>query len=454
MEFYEFKLGFLKMRKKIGTAIESLSDEVKTVSAYPQGEVDLLESTNNTFSILNEIDMSHSQVDEAIEDLADLERVSKIVDGKMLDEPTIEASMVVLESISNRLGLRYANVSVESFRTSNGTNLSLEIFKAIKSGWDMIINFIKKIWGAIAGFYNSLFDTATKLRNKTEGLGKRLNEINFTEMEVKEDTFKDKSIKQSLIAEKNSGYENAEAVISSADAVVINNGKMGQRFISTLDQFKTVQKEDSESDINTLANNITAAFHGAGVTKADSSMMNELGLTEGVAYYTGVVNDGTILFANILSKVNVTAGGLGEAKQKNSRMIVTGSHQLAKLKLDDDDGELEVLTVQQMKTLNQNSATLAEHLEEVKKHLGSFNKVVNKIESLAKNAKVSQSNDTKDTTEKLPKGTSDSISRTLIKDIGLALQTFGTKSPAMAVKTVISAQEYIEKSLSMYVKKT
>lgn len=369
------------MRNKLMMAFESLEDEevVGTGTAVDAAAVTAdAAQADKAAEIADVVDAVEELADgsEQMEGVTDRMEASLADDGEGYTPDAAAEATASLESLYRRVGLRNVRAmpALESFGSRNSrratTKFAIEgIKEQVKRVWERIKKFFKEMWNKVKGYYNTVFDGATKLKNRAEAMLKKLEAESSS---IKEASFEDETIAKQFSI---NGVYSADKV----NAIVMG-GKM---------LLKTAN--DSFSVIGNLATEIKNSVNEAKAEKTlkkaeeikDSVTKNkrsaaEFGMPEGteVGSVGPLLNDNE--FVMFVSKAENYIVKDKDDKSAETKSIVMRASVISSSKGKTPASKVTTLKVNEMQTITMAVADLAELCLAFKSNsskLGSLSKI-------------------------------------------------------------------------------
>ena len=174
------------MRRKL-FALEDMAEEVSLNPAELEDEAD--EALDDVEDDSGEVEELSTAIEEAYDEIDNLEDIhdtmeESVENGEGLDETSAEIADIAVESICNRLGMKYRNVipATESFSSPTSrvtaTKIAMEGIKdTISKAWGGIKNAFSKLWERTKAFYAKLSQNCSKLEAYLQSLESEVDAI-------------------------------------------------------------------------------------------------------------------------------------------------------------------------------------------------------------------------------------------------------------------------------------
>lgn len=375
---------------------------------------------------------------------ADIEVVEEIQEvleeaaasGEGVSETAAQIATIVVESLRDKLGLAGFTrpmPSLESFGTTSSrvtaTNLAVEaIGDTVSRAWEAVKAFFKKIWEKIKGFYKSIFDGATRLENRVRKTQKLISEK--SRYDATETSFENKTIATAFT------YHSETAVKSKTVTEMLENANAALTTVGTVAKNVSKYVENKDMDRSKFA---TSVFSMAGFMGS----LIEPEAEGNSVFTTDEMIGGTTIFVEFDGP---KAKGLDlkdkSASKKDSvkvaRSGVAKVHVKAAGKREIDDS-VPVLAIAEMTKVCTECLSSAKLLADFKKVESEIDKVVKAINKTADEQKKKGTDEGRDEAE-------------FSMQAGKILNTVSIHAPAQAMRTAVSAMNYVDASLRFYKK--
>ena len=405
---------------------------VEEVMAADSAETSLVEAADAGAAVDAEVTQIESaQADsETLGDIADTLEASEEAGG--VDPVAAELAEVAIESIYNRLGItRKEKPALEAFADKKtritATRIAVEDIKAnLKKIWDAIVAAFNRVIDWIKNFVKSIFDANDRLLQRIDALEKRARD---TKGSVKESKVKAVGVAKALAGP--GGFSKSEAL----------------RFIGETKDFADVgalvgdeMDTISKMDIRKLVTD-KAAFDGftvqASKAEGKTKVLDSIKAPEGFQWVGYSVVPGGKTAATLGSKDTVSGAAAFQAAAK-------AQFQITSAETKDVGGEVEVLGVDECKSVLSSARTAVKAIITQKAESEKLMKVLTKFTSEARAA--ANLGDKED---------GELVSRSRAVQAALTAQAnTATKATAAMLKEataqVKASLDYVELSLSQY----
>ena len=188
------------MAKGLVCAMEEIAEQEEIEMELPEDapaaadslETDMLEVNERS----NKIDETNEAIEEAVEDADTLEDIASVMDESTenggMDQTSARVAEIAIESIYARLNVRKTNAmpAMESFGAKStritATKFALEnIQTGLKAIWEGIKAAAIKVWSWITSFFQTIMNTAGKLKERAVALAAKVKALGTTEASVK-----------------------------------------------------------------------------------------------------------------------------------------------------------------------------------------------------------------------------------------------------------------------------
>lgn len=440
-------------RKPIGMALEELENaEVDASGATDTGAVELVEATQDVTDTATEVSDNVAQVDDAEADIADVEKIEEILEkgaasGEGVSEEAAQIAQIAVEGLQRRLSIRATRMpALESFRSSStrlaATKIALEgIGDTLSNAWDAVVKFFKMIWDKVKGFYKSLFDSNTRLMERAQKLKKRVNSMSSVNKEASDNEIKNANIYDAFVNESGVfNKDNAVTYVVNSIVCVDHIGTIVSGF-TTVDPTKKLtssQKSDATEVYIKLANAPAIGKSAAWAVKP----IEDMHLGSKVLYISETMIGSKLVYV-AMSDNKEDRYGNNKPEKGGIAHTVTGSGVFAPdYKDDNDDKEVPILDKGMMNKICISVEDLGKALVNTKKVLNDIDKMTKTVERAGKAG-----------INKAPDAAAKAQARDdagLIMTLGKITQVISTQVPSLALRTGVTALNYVDVSLAKY----
>lgn len=428
--------------KGICFAIEDDNEEVVVV---PAEEVVIPAEVTEGAAEVEELGADAAEMqaagDEAGEDLETLEEVRDVLAdsveaGEGVDQPAAAIAEIAVESICKRLGMKKVNFipAMESFGSKNNrvaaTRIAVEgIWETVKQGWAKLVEWLKKTWESIKGYFVKLFDQNLRLQKAAEEMKGKVAALSAeAKAEGDKATIENKSL-ANVFAAKGAETTLKGLVEITGKATTAFNGAVD--LVKTLEgasvdaKFETKIEDVSKTSFNVVNALCTAMQSAPGAEKAGSA---EKGFTVTIAGYkmglqaegAASKEQGLAAFALVWEKVEAPATKVPTLNKGDMEKVVAEVLALCKETADYKEiyGKMEKIN---------------------KISLDTVEKILKGLEALSKAANKEGEN---------AKGYAEA--RKQLSKTNSIMSSVGSKLPGVNVSTGKSALEYVSLSLKAH----
>ena len=455
--------------------VAAMEDQVDAVTQVPGAE-DATGQAAVTAQLQVNDDMAEGQelqaaIEDADEGAGDLEALGEVVDGSLagdapqgLTEDGAEMLQAAIEPIDHRLGISMGKSvpSLESFGSKSSrimaTRIASEsIWDKIKAIWAAIIKGLKTLWAKLKGYYKNLFDAATKLKNRAEGLLKKVNENRGTKSE---DKFTNAAVARGFEIGGSFSEANVTTIVGNHKEMVSSiNGFMLEADKVIKDVNSAFKEPKTDAELLSLVSTATSALTKAGeVIKCDkdaSAFIKEGTDTDEQVFMSEPLLDGRVL------TTTVSTGSTNATDKEVEKLTITFKVALQaseKDKEDRSDSDNDVSTADKsvMSNICRGVIDLAKTLiandgikSRISAYESSINSLYTKIENSIKKA-INDKNATDKDSEQTKNKQFFSFLRALVVQVSSAVNTVTGMIPGMSAKAGNLALNYVSGSLSNY----
>ena len=458
--------------------VAAMEDQVDEVIQVP-GEEDASGQAAVTAQLQVNDDMAKGQelqaaIEDADEGAGDLEALGDVVDSSLagdapqgLTEDGAEMLQTAVESIDRRLGISMGPSvpSLESFGSKSSRIMATRIagesiWDKIKAIWVAIIKGLKTLWAKLKGYYKNLFDAATKLKNRAEGLLKKVNDNRGTKSE---DKFTNAAVAR--------GFEIGGSFSEANVSTIVGNHK---EIVSGINDFMLGADKAIKDTASVYDKATKAGFSGITVGLTAKRLTGELGKSIHVEEKaTAFIEEGKDADEEIkvskplldgkavaITTSKDTSDATDKDQAKTNTIIKVAVQALEKDKEDRSDSDNEVPTAEKSVMLGicRSVSELAKTLianDGIKSRISAYESAVNSLYSKIENGLKKETNagtDSKDVKD-LAIGEHKRVYselRTTVVQVSSAVNTVTGMIPGMSAKAGNLALNYVSGSLSNY----